>query len=575
MNKVFSLITPRIQAFKNRGRSQKEKKKRLFLMVIGLFFWSAIVIVSYRVLSYFKNAEGVGEILAYKLLSMILIVFFSLLLFSSILTSLSKLYISKDLALVHSLPVARDQIFLARWIEATVDSSWMVLVYAVPIFLVYGAVFEAGFSYYLTILFTILPLCVIASGLSVLAVLLTVVILPASRIRNIFVFLGLFILIMLYITFRMSRPERLVNPEAFSTALIYLKNLSTPSSPFLPSTWCFDALKNALNGETDASLFHMALLLCFSLFIFFLNITVADAIYFKGYSKSQGATSKPMGPLRPGLLDLLLRPFSGVSRAFIKKEIRTFFRDQTQWSQLFLIFALIVIYVYNYSVLPLDKSPIKTVLLQNILSFLNMALAAFVLTSITARFTFPSISQEGSAFWIVKTSPISLRRFLWIKFFIYLIPLIIFSQILIVATNIILHVSAFMMGLSVVTLLFLTPGLVSLGVGFGAAYPDFSAENPVQAVTSFGGLLFMIVSALFIGAVIILEAGPVYTIVMAKMHGTPLTFFHYGWFLISAIVSLGLCAAAVFTPMRFGENKLLRMQNDSLIQFQTNERSTP
>jgi ABC-2 type transport system permease protein len=563
MNTILSLIKPRLKAFKNRGRSQKEKKKRLFLMVIGLLFWAAIVIVSYRVLSYFKNAEGVGDILAFKLLSMILIVFFSLLLFSSILTSLSKLYISKDLALVHSLPVRRNHIFLARWIESTVDSSWMVLVYAIPVFIVYGKVYEAGLYYYLNIFFSIFPLCVTASGVSVFAVLLTVVILPATRIRSIFVFLGLFVLIMLYLTFRMSRPERLVNPEAFTSALIYLKNLSTPSSPFLPSTWCFDALKNALTGNTGASLFHTAIALCFALFIIFLNITVADALYFKGFSKSQGATSKPIAPaIGPGLMDILLRRFSGPSRAFIKKEIKTFFRDQTQWSQIFLIFALIVIYVYNYSVLPLEKSPIKTVLLQNILSFLNMALAAFVLTSITARFTFPSISQEGSAFWIVRTSPISIRRFLWIKFFIYLIPFMILSQILIVATNIILHVSPFMMGLSVVTLFLLTPGVVSLGVGFGAAYPDFSAENPVQAVTSFGGLLFMIVSALFIGAVVILEAGPVYTVFMANMHQTALSLFHYVWFVLSALIALGLCVAALFTPMRFGEKKLLRMQQD-------------
>ena len=49
------------------------------------------------------------------------------------------------------------------------------------------------------------------------------------------------------------------------------------------------------------------------------------------------------------------------------------------------------------------------------------------------------------------------------------------------------------------------PGVVALGVGFGAAYPDFKSENPAQSVTSFGGLLFMLLAAGFIAAVIVLD----------------------------------------------------------------------
>jgi hypothetical protein len=44
---------------------------------------------------------------------------------------------------------------------------------------------------------------------------------------------------------------------------------------------------------------------------------------------------------------------------------------------------------------------------------------------------------------------------------------------------------------------------VAMGIGFGAAYPDFKAENPAQTVTSFGGLVFMIVCAGDIGLVIL------------------------------------------------------------------------
>ena len=45
---------------------------------------------------------------------------------------------------------------------------------------------------------------------------------PANRIRNIFIFLGLTLFIILFIAFRLLRPERLVNPEVFSTVLLSL-----------------------------------------------------------------------------------------------------------------------------------------------------------------------------------------------------------------------------------------------------------------------------------------------------------------------------------------------------------------
>ena len=126
-----------------------------------------------------------------------------------------------------------------------------------------------------------------------------------------------------------------------------------------------------------------------------------------------------------------------------------------------LIAALIVIYLYNFSVLPLGESQTRTIYLQNIFSFLNMGLASFVLTAIAARFVYPAVSFEGEAFWIVRAAPISLRTFLWVKFIVYGFPLLILAEILIVSSNILLQVKPFMMILSVVTVLLTTPGVVS------------------------------------------------------------------------------------------------------------------
>jgi len=525
---------------------------------MGLMFWVGTFIIFYRILTYFQRIEGFGDILAYKLLSMALITFFSLLIFSSVLTSLSKLYLAKDLSLVHSLPVSREKIFLARWIESTIDSSWMVLIYSLPLFLSYAVVYKTGVFYYGIVGLNLLPFCLIASSVSALVVMVVAAVLPAGRIRSVFVFLGLLMFILLLVSFRLMRPERFVRPESFNTVMAYLKSMESSHSPLLPTTWFFDTLRAALSGSTRSAFFHSALSWSFAATMIFVITWVSGAIYFKGLSKAQTAASKLFSFLRFKEFGygFFFHSFSGPARAFAVKEIKTFFRDQTQWSQIFLVAALIVIYLYNFSVLPLEKSSIKIEYLQNLISFLNMGLAAFVLTAVAARFVFPAVSMEGDAFWIVKSSPVSIRTFLWIKFFVYFIPLLLLSEVLIVVTNILLHVTPFMMVLSVITTFFMVPGIISMGLGLGAIYRDFRSENPAQSVTSLGGLIYMTISIGFIGLVIVFEAGPVYNIFMTGIREIGLSLFQWLWLVGSFTIVLALCAGAVVIPMRLGAKKI-------------------
>jgi ABC-2 type transport system permease protein len=209
-------------------------------------------------------------------------------------------------------------------------------------------------------------------------------------------------------------------------------------------------------------------------------------------------------------------------------------------------------------VLPLDRAPIKTIYLQNVFSFLNVGLSAFVLSAIAARFVFPAVSMEGEAFWIIQSAPVSMKTFLWIKFFLYYLPLLLLTETLIVASNILLRVTPFMMFLSVLTIFFLVPAIVALAVGLGARYPDFKSENPAMSATSFGGLLFMLLSFSLIASVIILEAGPVYRIFMAELHGQTLSVGQIIRLALSFSFALFLCIFAVFYPMKLGEKNLLK-----------------
>ncbi len=557
MHPIFTLLKPRFLSFRNSGRSQARRGgvlRILGLAAIGLTFWGGMLALSLRVLVYFRGIEEIGDILNHKLLSMMLVTAFALLVFSSILTALSKLYLSRDLFLVHAMPAPCSHLFTARWIDSTVDSSWMVLIYTLPVFLAFGIVYHTGLFFYAACMLTMFSMALAASGLATAVVMLAVIMVPASRMKSIFIFLGILFFVMLYLAIRLLKPETLVDPEVFDTVMIYITALKTPSSPFLPSSWALDGISAALAGETGESLFQLGLLTSFSGTVLSFNVILADLVYNRGFSKTQTAQSRL---IKTGnLLQRFTGFLPGPIKAYTEKELKSFFRDQSQWSQLFLIGALVVIYVYNFKVLPLDKSPIQTSYLQNLLSFLNMGLALFVLTAVAGRFAYPAVSGEKSAFWLVKSSPGSIRGFLWTKFFIYYIPLLILTEVLILITNVLLQVTPFMMILSTTTVFLLVPGIVAMGIGFGAAYPDFAAENPAQTVTSFGGLVFMILCAGVIGVVILVEAGPVYHIFMADYGGRSLTVFQYAWAIGSFAVVFAIGVTAIVLPMRFGEKRL-------------------
>ncbi len=562
MNSVISLLQPRVLSSLNslkRGDKKNNWSRILMFGALGIVFWIGTFIIFYRVLSYFHSVQDFGDILAIKLLSMIIMTFFVLLLFSNIINCLSHLYLSQDLPLLHSLPVSSKDIFLSRWTISTFDSSWMIVAFSLPVFLSYGLIYKATVIYYIIFFTNMLFLCLIASALSGMLVLFGAKILPAGRIRTILIFLGVIMVIILILALRLTRPEQLVNPDSFASVVVYLNSLQTPNSPILPTTWVSDAIIAALRNEPHIYFLNFALTVTFALMLIFLNSMTSQKVYFTGFSKSQTTPRRLFNPLKykglnwENIFNFLPRE----SKAFAVKEIRTFFRDSSQWPQLFLMAALIVIYLYNFSALPLDNAPIKTIYLQNIFSFLNIGLVASVLSAISARFVFPAVSMEGEAFWIVLAAPVKIKNFLWIKFFLYYIPLMILAEILIVVSNLLLNVSSLMMILSIITTFFLVPAVLGLATGIGAIYADFKSENPANTVTSFGGLLFMIISFALIAAVIILEAGPVYQIFMADLHGQTLSLSKIIWSFFSFGLAFSLCILAIFYPIQLGEKHLI------------------
>ena len=213
----MKLLYPKFAQLRNmvKYRNQGTRVKTLCMGVFAFIFWAAIFLVAYRVLSYFKAIDIVGVFLAAKLLSMILLTFFSILVFSNIITALSVFFMSEELQLVVSTPYDVDELYLSKFSETLINSTWMVVLFSLPVFLSYGIVFSQNALYYAMVLLTLIPLFAIAGTLGTLAALILVESFPARRLKDIFLLLALFLFIGLYSMFRFMQPERLLDPDVF------------------------------------------------------------------------------------------------------------------------------------------------------------------------------------------------------------------------------------------------------------------------------------------------------------------------------------------------------------------------
>jgi len=553
---IWRLLEPKRLSSGRRMKAEGNFLRVAVMGFVGLIFFTIVFAIIYRVLGHFRDTPGVGDLLAGKLLGMILLAFLSILLLSNVITSLSSFFLSRDLELLSSAPVEGFRIYASRYIETMVNSSWMMLILLVPILMAFGVSYGFSIRYLAISVPALICFMMLPAVLGTAVTMVLVNVFPARRARDILALIALFGAAALISMFRLLRPEQLSRPEGFRNLVDFVAELRTPQSVWLPSEWTTRAIMGSLGvGDNPADLFPLILMVSTAAAFFVFGATLHSRLYRDGYSRSQEGAEiqQGEGAKKRFSIEKLLGGIPVTARSLVAKDIRTFFRDTQQWSQLILLVVLVVVYVYNIKVLPLFQGEEVGFFLVNVVSFLNLGLAGFVLAAIAARFIFPAISLEGRTLWLLRSSPLDLRSLLWSKFWVGITPLLVIALALTIGTNIILRVSGFMMVMSIVTIIVMTFAISAMALGFGAAFPKFDTDNSAEIPTSFGGMLFMMTSIAYLGVIVALEAWPVYALLQARQAGTPEP-------LRAVALGLGLAAllsvVAIVLPLRIARTRV-------------------
>jgi ABC-2 type transport system permease protein len=396
----------------------------------------------------------------------------------------------------------------------------MVVIFLVPVLLGIGRAKCAGPMFYVTAVLTIVPFSIIPVAAGTAATLVLVNTFPAKRARDILMLMGLLFAASLVIVLRFIRPEQLLKVESLPDLTDFFATLQSPITPMLPSFWAGETLFASLQGGRD--LLHAAALWTTALGSVVLLRAASERWYFSGFSRSQEAPKARFTRFRA--LDIVAHalPLSTVRRQLLIKDLKIFLRDVSQWSQLLLLLALVLLYLYNFRVLDLSKIPYMSGFLKNIYAFINLGMAGFVMATVAVRFAFPAVSAEGASFWIIRTSPITLRDFLWSKFWTAFVPVLVLTEVLTVAANEFLGVDPFLKIVTALAIVFMTFALVGLAVGLGARYPRFGADAS-QVAGSYGGVAFMMQAVLFVIVMIVLLGWPSSVYLVHQLRGAPLS----------------------------------------------------
>jgi ABC-2 type transport system permease protein len=557
--RLWTVLTPKWRSAIARIRQEQSgsRARPLLLASVALVFWAAVFGIAFRVLRYFRGVEEIGNLMAGKVLDVILLAFLSILLLSNIITALSTFFLAKDLDLLVAAPVSGWRLYLAKLAETVVHSSWMVALLSLPIFTAYGIVYRGGILFPVVVLAAFIPYLVLPAVLGTAITMVLVNVFPARRTRELLGLVATGAVVVVVVSLRFLQPEQLARPEGFKNLVEYLAVLRTPTSPLLPSEWTAAMVMNWLFQVADP--WPVAKLWGGAILAVGLGALLHGRLYHSGFSKAQeGAERKVRLALRRPLTPLL-RILPPSKREFILKDLRLFFRDNTQWSQLILLGVLMMVYLFNIKSLPLHTGERVPFRLVTLISFLNLGLAGFVLAAVAARFIFPGISLEGRQMWLLRSSPLDARAMLWSKYWMGTVPLLVLALIITVFTNSLLHASTFMMYVAVGTIVLYTMAASSLALSFGALYPQFGSENAAQIPTSFGGLVYMMSSLSLLALIIMIEAIPVTEYLRVQRHANQPVGITPG-LIASAAAVFTICVAATLIPLRLGLRRIERME---------------
>ena len=287
-----------------------------------------------------------------------------------------------------------------------------------------------------------------------------------------------------------------------------------------------------------------------------LGMLLARSSYPAAYSRAQEGRREGVAGSEGRIgrvMEGLVKGTPGANRLFFYKDLLVFVRDPALWSQLLVLVGMILVTGWGFRAAAeranLTELARYLPYAQAVLYSLGIWAGTLLTSAIAARMVYPQVSLEGEGFWLVRTSPITMRTYLRAKLVQTMLPTVILGAGLAAGISYTLNFDYGLAGLAVTVGALNAFVACCLGVGIGASLPEFNYVNISRLFQGPGGILFISLSMGFATLITMTSGG--YVALITRGTADPV---RAGFFLLLLPGVIGLLGAAL--SLRIGVRRL-------------------
>lgn len=550
MKELYILLAPVFWSIKNDFiRFDRSFYKKIFFYTVssGIFIFIITKLLSIGMVKLQNLSADVFNVLLIKGYSLIFMLIFFMQIVNGLVISLNTYYQSKELEVLLTSPVNRTSLFFSRLFETHIKASWMLIIFGIPLLISSGLLYHTSLIYYVYSLSLFAAFSIIPVNIGIGITIFLSNIFHIRRLKKYLLSTGIVAVVLLVTLLRIFKPERFVNPELFANLTLFISEIKTPSFILLPNRWLSESLFNYLGKSFSSNTLIFISLLCLTSYIttVFLQI-IFKRHHYRGWRLLQEGditlkgerlqasliTPAVKGTMISKFVGPLMRMLDTQSRMFIKKDLLYQIRDEKNIHQILILLSLIIVYLFSIASLPLNWD-YYAVQLKYIISFFNLGLILIIIASLCSRLVYPAVVSEGNFLWIIKTSPITPKRYIRTKFLFFFIPIFALGQLLTIVSTFSIGTEKIFILLEVITTALLTFSLVGLAVVF-----SISDLKSVKEQTKTGSTAYMLISVFLILFTLTLEVIPVF-LYFLKEAGK-------GAFTLTAWIAIGVMISVLF-----------------------------
>ncbi len=513
--------------------------RTFFVLVLLVLIWAALYLLLAQILKHVHSWGLVGVVADQHLFVHFFLVLAVMLTFSNAILTFGSLYGREEAGFLLGMPLRAREVVVVKWFEGIALSSWSFLLLGVPLMLAIAHSTPVQWYYYPLFLGHFLGFVAIPACLGLLAAW-TVAMWAPRRPLTIVIATGCLVILTAIYWLSNISDSALKSEEWLQ---VVFKQIGIVKQPLLPSTWTAKGIVSAMRQDVGQSLFYLLVVLGNGAFLSWLTVNILGRSWPEAYSRAQRGRLQPT--IRRGWFTKVVcwGLFFYLPKKLwlaMLKDLRGFARDARQWSQMLIMFGLLVIYVLNLRRMPVDLDNPQ---FKGLVAFLNLTTVSLILATFTSRFVYPLLSLESQQLWLIELLPIRRSTLLFVKF-LFALTVTGLSACAVMGLAVkMLELPTAYAWMNVSICLGICVGLSGLSIGLGARFPVLNNRNPARIASGFGGTLNLIVSMVFVS----LEMAGVGWLTfneMSKSFMFSKALSPGGWLMVAGLLSVSMLVGA-------------------------------